>query len=183
MLRSLAEGRGGGWMGRGGQESGCSGGGGRGSDEEGRMSRLVPLPACALVECRVTWKRPSSSLPLSETRLLCLSQKRHCPPPDTLPVSRLTLNPENTHSHQLVKTHRWNHTQRYRCALCAVYEHSVSLKQEKWAKIHTNTQNPIIFRMLNYYDYHRKWQLCHQQSQGRTSNMSSRCVVMHCIAQ
>lgn len=41
-------------MGKGEQESGCGGGRGRGSDERGRMSHLVPLPACALVECRVT---------------------------------------------------------------------------------------------------------------------------------
>lgn len=34
---------------------------------------------------------------LAEARIWCPSQKRHCPPPDTLPVSR--LNP------QLAKTH------------------------------------------------------------------------------
>lgn len=123
MLRSLADGRGGGLVQRGGRESGCSGGGGRGSDEGGRMSCLVPLPACALMECGVTWKRPSFSLPLSETRILCPSQKRHCPPPDTLPVSRLALSSKNTHSQKCMWKHRdaitrtqvYTHT--YRCAL------------------------------------------------------------------
>lgn len=68
---------------------------------------------------------------LSETRIWCPSQKRHCPPPDTLPVSR--LNPQlrkHTQQHVRVKTHRCSgrhvglrtHTQTHahtcRCALC-----------------------------------------------------------------
>lgn len=70
----------------------------------GRMSCLVPL--CLPVPW---WNAESHErgllLPptsihhhhLAETRIWCPSQKRHCPPPDTLPVSR--LNP------QLAKTH------------------------------------------------------------------------------
>lgn len=78
--------------------------GGGGNVGGGRMSCLVPL--CLPVPW---WNAesherglllPPSSIHhhhLAETRIWCPSQKRHCPPPDTLPVSR--LNP------QLAKTH------------------------------------------------------------------------------
>ena len=48
MLRSLSESRGGGWV----QRVGVVVVGG--VMKGGHMSCLVPLPACALVECRVT---------------------------------------------------------------------------------------------------------------------------------
>lgn len=113
MLRSSAEGRGwvwvkkkeGGW--RVAEAEGATGWGG-GGRWGWRMSCLVPL--CLPVPW---WNAESHErglllptlLPpsihhhhhLVESRIWCPSQKRHCPPPDTLPVSR--LNP------QLAKTH------------------------------------------------------------------------------
>lgn len=157
MLRSLAEGRGGGWVQRGGQESGGGGVGG-GGDEGGRMSCLVPLPACALVECGVTWKRPSFSLPLSETRILCPTQKRHCPLPDTLPVSRLTLSSKNTHSQKCIWKQGCNHKRSglhiTHIQMCPSHsEWALSFPQTgRVNEDQTNTQNPIILRLLNYYD-------------------------------
>lgn len=68
MLRSLTEGRGEGWA----QRRGLLGGVTKG----GHMSCLVPLPACALVECRVTWKRPplSHCLALRFGSYVCLKR-------------------------------------------------------------------------------------------------------------
>lgn len=91
--------------------SGCSRGGGGGSDGRRRGDACLVLCLCLPVPW---WNAESHErgllfLPphLSETRIWCPSQKRHCPPPDTLPVSR--LNPQlrkHTQQHVRVKTHR-----------------------------------------------------------------------------
>lgn len=93
-----------------GERKGRGGSGGGGSDKVvgwrcgGRMSCLVPLclpvPWWNVESHERGLLLPPSSIHhhrLAGARIWCPSQKRHCPPPDTLPVSR--LNP------QLAKTH------------------------------------------------------------------------------
>lgn len=116
---------------------------------------------------------------LAETRIWCPSQKRHCPPPDTLPVSR--LNPQLAKTHTATRAcekaqtqgkahrvHAHTHTHTYahcRCAPCA-QPTGVGFHSNRSADLKSNRmrQIPLSLDCLITVITGVKWQRRHRQS-------------------
>lgn len=178
-------------MGRSGWESGCGG-----EEAEGVTRGDACLVLC--LSLPVPWwnaeshERGPLSLSLSLRLVSCICLKSATVPllthylsahfSSTPKTPTATNTCENTHTHTQSQTvHAGRNT--YRCALHTQLM-SVKFPSNRKSELRqTNTQNPIILRPLNYYDYHHKQHFCHQQSHSRTSNMSSRFLVMRCKAR
>lgn len=116
------------------------------------MSRLVPLSACALMECKVTWKRPSFSLLLpdwdsslvsvSKAPLSPLFSPTHNPSADFCSAPKSSHILKHTHTHSLSHVHAGLHKHNVQIhgLQTRLTRVKFPLKQEKWTETQTNTQ-------------------------------------------